>query len=123
MHAGDVEWAAVGTPQHHLPLRTASAMPKARRRRCGSSSSRPSGCSPTGGRRLVISNTTIFWTAGSRSGSMNERAVTGLRGLDQAAVGAWLVDHVDGIVAPVTFALIAGGHSNLTYLRYRRRRP
>ena len=39
-----------------------------------------------------------------------------LKGLDQAAVGAWLADHIDGIVRPVVFTLIAGGHSNLTYL-------
>ncbi len=38
-----------------------------------------------------------------------------LRGLDQAAVGAWLVGNVEGCTPPVTFSLIAGGHSNLTY--------
>jgi aminoglycoside phosphotransferase (APT) family kinase protein len=38
-----------------------------------------------------------------------------LRGLDQAAVGAWMAAHVDEVVGPVTFSLIAGGHSNLTY--------
>lgn len=42
--------------------------------------------------------------------------MTALRGLDQRAVAAWLADHVDGLVAPVTFSLIAGGHSNLTYV-------
>jgi len=38
-----------------------------------------------------------------------------LRGLDQAAVAAWMMDHVDGLVGDVSFSLIAGGHSNLTY--------
>jgi aminoglycoside phosphotransferase (APT) family kinase protein len=38
-----------------------------------------------------------------------------LPGLDEAAVGAWMVDHVDGCSPPVRFSLIAGGHSNLTY--------
>jgi aminoglycoside phosphotransferase (APT) family kinase protein len=36
-------------------------------------------------------------------------------GLDQAAVGAWMAEHVEGVVPPVVFLLIAGGHSNLTY--------
>jgi aminoglycoside phosphotransferase (APT) family kinase protein len=40
---------------------------------------------------------------------------TSLPGLDQAAVGAWMADHVAGLVPPLTFSLIAGGHSNLTY--------
>jgi aminoglycoside phosphotransferase (APT) family kinase protein len=40
---------------------------------------------------------------------------TGLRGLDAAAVEAWMVGHVPGCRAPVEFTLIAGGHSNLTY--------
>ena len=38
-----------------------------------------------------------------------------LRGIDQAAVQRWMVDNVDGLVPPVTFSLIAGGHSNLTF--------
>jgi aminoglycoside phosphotransferase (APT) family kinase protein len=38
-----------------------------------------------------------------------------LRGLDADAVGAWMVAHVPGCVSPVSFSLIAGGHSNLTY--------
>lgn len=41
--------------------------------------------------------------------------MTELRGLDQAKVAAWLAEHVDGMMPPVRFALIAGGHSNLTY--------
>ena len=38
-----------------------------------------------------------------------------LRGLDSSAVATWMADHVDGLVPPVTFSLIAGGHSNLTF--------
>ena len=37
-------------------------------------------------------------------------------GIDTANVTAWLVEHVDGAVAPFRFDIIAGGHSNLTYL-------
>jgi aminoglycoside phosphotransferase (APT) family kinase protein len=36
-------------------------------------------------------------------------------GIDAGRVGRWLADHVDGLVGPVTFARIPGGHSNLTY--------
>jgi aminoglycoside phosphotransferase (APT) family kinase protein len=38
-----------------------------------------------------------------------------LRGLDAAAVADWMVANVAGCAAPIEFALIAGGHSNLTY--------
>jgi aminoglycoside phosphotransferase (APT) family kinase protein len=38
-----------------------------------------------------------------------------LPGIDGAAVTEWLVAHVDGVVAPFAFALIAGGKSNLTF--------
>src|SRR5262245_10664454 len=38
-----------------------------------------------------------------------------IRGLDQRAVAAWMAGHVPGVEPPLTFALIAGGHSNLTY--------
>ena len=38
-----------------------------------------------------------------------------LAGLDPARVRAWLAAHVDGLTAPVEFALISGGRSNLTY--------
>jgi aminoglycoside phosphotransferase (APT) family kinase protein len=41
--------------------------------------------------------------------------VAPLPGLDERAVGAWLVANVDGAAAPVSFTLIAGGHSNLTF--------
>jgi aminoglycoside phosphotransferase (APT) family kinase protein len=37
-------------------------------------------------------------------------------GIETAAVSAWLADNVDGAAGPFAFQLIAGGHSNLTYL-------
>jgi aminoglycoside phosphotransferase (APT) family kinase protein len=40
--------------------------------------------------------------------------VTTPAGIDAARVGPWLTTHV-GLVAPITYELIAGGHSNLTY--------
>ena len=39
----------------------------------------------------------------------------GIRGLDLDGVAEWLGGHVDGVVQPIRFSLIAGGHSNLTY--------
>lgn len=36
-------------------------------------------------------------------------------GIDAQAVTNWLVTNVTGLVAPLQFSLIAGGHSNLTY--------
>lgn len=36
-------------------------------------------------------------------------------GIEHEAVTAWILEHVQGIEAPLTFTLIAGGHSNLTY--------
>jgi aminoglycoside phosphotransferase (APT) family kinase protein len=39
----------------------------------------------------------------------------GLVGVDVPAVSAWLEANVAGAVAPFSFDLIAGGHSNLTY--------
>lgn len=38
-----------------------------------------------------------------------------LPGLDQERVGRWLAEHVPELAPPLTFGLIAGGHSNLTY--------
>jgi aminoglycoside phosphotransferase (APT) family kinase protein len=38
-----------------------------------------------------------------------------MRGIDEARVGAWLADHIDGVAPPFDYDLIAGGHSNLTY--------
>ena len=37
-------------------------------------------------------------------------------GIDAGNVTAWLVEHVADAVAPFRFDIIAGGHSNLTYL-------
>ena len=39
-----------------------------------------------------------------------------VQGIDIDAVTAWYQDHVDGVTPPLDFHLIAGGHSNLTYL-------
>jgi aminoglycoside phosphotransferase (APT) family kinase protein len=39
---------------------------------------------------------------------------SGVVGIDEESVSAWMVEHV-GAVAPLTFELIAGGRSNLTY--------
>ena len=36
-------------------------------------------------------------------------------GLDEARVGSWLAEHVDGATAPFAFRLIAAGGSNLTF--------
>jgi aminoglycoside phosphotransferase (APT) family kinase protein len=38
-----------------------------------------------------------------------------IEGINAAPVTAWLVDHVEGVLAPFTFELIAGGRSNLTF--------
>lgn len=42
-------------------------------------------------------------------------AEAGTPGIDQGAVEAWISAHVPGVVAPLRFALISGGHSNITY--------
>ncbi len=39
-----------------------------------------------------------------------------VEGIDARAVTTWLGERVDAIDGPLTFSLIAGGHSNLTYL-------
>lgn len=36
-------------------------------------------------------------------------------GIDAEGVAGWFAEHVPGAVAPLTYQLIAGGHSNLTY--------
>ena len=36
-------------------------------------------------------------------------------GIDAEAVTGWLTRHIEGLAPPVTFSLIAGGHSNLTF--------
>lgn len=38
-----------------------------------------------------------------------------VEGINDETVTAWLADHVPVLAPPVTFSLIAGGHSNLTY--------
>jgi len=53
-----------------------------------------------------------------RSGALGVRRVgrvTSLPGIDEAAVTAWLRDHLDGLDGPVHFTLIAAGGSNLTF--------
>jgi aminoglycoside phosphotransferase (APT) family kinase protein len=42
-------------------------------------------------------------------------AEPGLAGIERAPVTEWLASNVPGLRAPVRFALVAGGHSNLTY--------
>ena len=37
------------------------------------------------------------------------------KGIEPGPVSEWLAAHVPGVRAPFAFALIAGGHSNLTY--------
>jgi aminoglycoside phosphotransferase (APT) family kinase protein len=38
-----------------------------------------------------------------------------VRGIRAESVTQWFVDHIDGVVPPLRFELITGGHSNLTY--------
>lgn len=38
-----------------------------------------------------------------------------MRGIEENRVTAWLAEHVDGVTPPFEYALIAGGHSNLTF--------
>ena len=38
-----------------------------------------------------------------------------MEGIDRKRVTAWLAANIDGVVPPLEFTLIAGGHSNLTY--------
>jgi aminoglycoside phosphotransferase (APT) family kinase protein len=61
---------------------------------------------------------------------MTDRTASGLPGLDASAVQAWMVEHIPGVVPPLRFTLISGGHSNITYTardrsyrRYVVRRP
>ncbi len=42
-------------------------------------------------------------------------AGSALPGIDAGQVERWLVQHVEGLTAPVTFSLVSGGRSNLTY--------
>jgi aminoglycoside phosphotransferase (APT) family kinase protein len=43
-------------------------------------------------------------------------ATSGVEGVDAEAVTAWLSERVPALERPLAFSLIAGGHSNLTYL-------
>jgi len=54
-------------------------------------------------------------TAGPLAASDGATAQGSVHGLDIERVNAWLVEHIDGAVAPFRFEIIAGGHSNLTY--------
>lgn len=38
-----------------------------------------------------------------------------IKGIDESGVTAWFADHIPQAKGPLTFTLIAGGHSNLTY--------
>ena len=38
-----------------------------------------------------------------------------MKGIDEPKVTAWLAEHCPGLVPPLQFELITGGHSNLTY--------
>lgn len=40
---------------------------------------------------------------------------TEVPGIHPAAVSAWFDKHIDGVATPLSFELIVGGHSNLTY--------
>lgn len=42
-------------------------------------------------------------------------AADAVEGIDGPKVTAWAADCIDGLEPPLTFSLIAGGHSNLTY--------
>jgi aminoglycoside phosphotransferase (APT) family kinase protein len=46
---------------------------------------------------------------------MSDAPATDVPGIDVARVSDWLVANVEGAVAPFSFDVIAGGHSNLTY--------
>ena len=41
--------------------------------------------------------------------------MTDVRGIQSDAVTAWMTEHIEGVQAPLSFSIIQGGHSNLTY--------
>ena len=41
--------------------------------------------------------------------------ITAVEGIQVEGVTRWFEDHVEGVVPPLEFSLIAGGHSNLTF--------
>lgn len=49
------------------------------------------------------------------SSAPSEGATAPVVGIDPGPVTEWFCEHVDGVAAPLSFALIAGGRSNLTY--------
>lgn len=49
------------------------------------------------------------------SGEKEENGEKGVRGIRAASVTEWLAANIDGAKPPFHFALIVGGHSNLTY--------
>lgn len=53
--------------------------------------------------------------ADSRVTDHSEPGRAELAGIDQDAVSRWLAGHVPGLAPPVTFSLVSGGRSNLTY--------
>ena len=38
-----------------------------------------------------------------------------VEGINESSVTEWVADHIPGLEPPLTFSLIAGGHSNLTF--------
>ena len=46
---------------------------------------------------------------------MSVASVASIEGIDLEPITAWLTERIDGLAPPLAFALIAGGHSNLTY--------
>ena len=46
---------------------------------------------------------------------MTEPADAGMEGINIERVTQWVADRIEGLEPPLTFTLIAGGHSNLTY--------
>lgn len=50
------------------------------------------------------------------TGTTTDQSAEGTpEGIELAPVTDWLVERIDGLVPPLAFSLIAGGHSNLTY--------
>jgi aminoglycoside phosphotransferase (APT) family kinase protein len=41
--------------------------------------------------------------------------MTEIEGIDRDSVTKWFVDNIDGVAPPLSFELVAGGRSNLTF--------
>ena len=54
-------------------------------------------------------------SSGSSSDDKSTDAQPVPEGINAEKVSAWLADNVSGLVPPLEYSLIAGGHSNLTY--------